>query len=82
MKWQSRTSKSLWPSSSVGTTKLCHGEDAVQSKVSLLLPQEGWLEGVKLEGKCPPCTSWSSVKRPHKEKHPLIAISCSALTRA
>lgn len=57
----------------------------MQSKVNLLLLQEGWLEGVKLEGKCPPCTSWSSVKRPHKEKaiqkHQLIAINSSALTQ-
>lgn len=57
-----------------------------QSKVSLLLSPEGWLEGVKFEGKCSPCISWSSVKKPHKEKatekHRWIVISYSALTRA
>lgn len=60
------TSESLWLSSSVGTTELCNGKDEVQSKVGLLLLQEGWLEGVKLGGKHPPSISWSSVKRHHK----------------
>lgn len=57
-----------WLSSNAGTTELCQGKEEEQSKVSLLLSQQGRLEGVKLEGKCPPCISWSSVRKPHKEK--------------
>jgi len=73
------TSKSSCLSSSIGTNELCHGKDEVQSKVSLLLPQEG----VKLEGKCPPCISRASVKRPHEEKatHKHQPIAISSLTQ-
>lgn len=79
------TSKRSWLSGTVDTTELCHGKDKEQSKSSLLLPQEGWLEGVSLEGKCPPGTSVSSVKRPQEEKptqryQPIVTVS-SALTR-
>lgn len=77
VKWQSVTSKNSWLSSTAGTT------DEVQSKISLLLSQEGWLEGVKLVGKSPPCISWSSARKPHKEKatqkHQLFVISYSSL---
>lgn len=79
------TSKSSWLSRAVDTTELRHGKEEEQSKISLLLPQEGWLEGVSLEGKCSLCTSVSSAKRPREEKptqkyQPIMTTS-SALTQ-